>query len=79
MEGKLKNTTKPSILSHSNSLKQGKTNHCRKEWEPGESWEEDGKIKVERCQNHEFTFPWGCDTPSTGKSRSTQAKGAARN
>lgn len=23
------------------SLKQGKTNHCRKEWEPGKSWEED--------------------------------------
>ena len=59
----MKNTTKPSILGHSKSLKQGKTNHCRKEREPGESWEEDGKIKLERCQDYEFTFPWGVILP----------------
>lgn len=46
--------------------------------EPGPSWKKDGEMQVEGCSNHELPFPWGHDTPSTGRASSTQAQGAGR-
>lgn len=59
----MKNATKPSILSHSKSLKEGKTSHCWKEWGTGESWEEDGRIKVEGDKIMSLLFLGGTALP----------------